>query len=117
MNYSKLSLGNPIWNTGAARRSRLLRRGCPRDACAVRADAKLGSSTTDRFWEIAERLELSNFLGNFTGILETFLFRLLGEERNLLGPVGARRGEASGTYSMHPSSTTSENCNPGLDAV
>ena len=62
-------------------------------------------------------LEISNFRGNFTGLRAIFLFRLLGEERTLLGPGGSKASEATGTYAMRPSSTTSEIRTPGFDAV
>ena len=42
------------------------------------------------------------------GLREIFLFRLLGEERILLGPGGRRAGQTIGAYSTRPSSTTSE---------
>ena len=70
----------------------------PREAGAAKADAKLGSSTKDRFWGLAEGLENSNLRGNFTELRQIFVFRLLGGERILLGPGGARAGAATGTY-------------------
>ena len=76
--------GKPIWNTGAARRSRPLRRDFPREAGAAKADAKLGSPTKERFGGLAEGLETSNLRGNFTGLREIFLFRLLEGARILL---------------------------------
>ena len=101
-----MSLRKALLEYRAARRSRPLQRDFPREACAVRADGKLGSSTKHRFWEIAG-LEISKCRGNFTGRREIFLFRLLGDERVLLGS-GPRAGKATGTYSTRPSSTTSE---------
>ena len=40
-----------------------------------------------------------------------------GGGKNLAGPGRPGAGEATGTYSTHPSSTTSENGNPGFDVV
>ena len=90
-----------------------------REACAAncKADAKLGSSTKDCPWGLAGGLETSNLRGNFTGLREIFLFRLLGEERILLGPGGPRTGEVTDTYSTSHSSTTSEILTPSLVAV
>ena len=109
--------GKPNWNTGAARRSRPLRRDFPREAGADTADAKLESSTRERLGGLAGGLETSDLRGNFTGLRMTFLFRLLEEERILLGPGGPRSGAATGTYSTRPSSTTSDILTPGLEAV
>ena len=109
--------GKPIWNTAAAQRSLPLQRDFPREAGAAEADAKLGSYIKDRLWRIAGGLETSNLRGNFTGYREIFLFRLLGEERILLGPGGQKEGTPTGTYSTRPSSTTSQNLTPSLNAV
>ena len=109
--------GNPIWKTGAARRSRPLRGDFSREAGAAKADAKLGSATKERLGGLAGGLETSNLRGNFTGLRVFFLFRLLEEELILLGPGGPRAGGATGTYSTRPSSTTSDILTPGLDAV
>ena len=46
-----------------------------------------------------------------------FVFRLLGEERILLGPRGPRAGEATCTYPTRPSCTTSGIRTPRLDAA
>ena len=62
-------------------------------------------------------MEISKFRGNFMGLREIFLFPLLGEERILRGPGRLSAGEATGTYSTRPSSTTSEIPTPGLHAV
>ena len=85
--------GKPIWNTGAARRSRPLRRDFPPETCAAKADAKLGSSTKNRLWGLAGGLEISNLRSNFTGPREIFLFRLLGEDRSLLGSGSQEQGK------------------------
>ena len=53
----------------------------PREACAVRADAKLEPSNKYRFGEIAEEMEISNFPGHFKGFQEIFIFCLLGENQ------------------------------------
>ena len=78
---------------------------------------KLESSTKDHLGGLAGGLESSNLRGTFTGLREFFLFRLLEEERILLGPGGPRAGAATGTYSTRPSSTTSDILTSGLDAV
>ena len=65
----------------------------------------------------ARGLENTTFRGTFMGHWEILHFFLLGEERYLLAPGGQRAGEASATYSTHPSSTTSETRTPDLDAV
>ena len=109
--------GKPIWNTGAARRSRLLRRDFPREVDAAKADAKFGSSTKDRLGGLAGGLDTSTLRGNFTGLRVIFLFFLLEGERILLGPGKRRAGGPTGTYSTRPSSTTSDILTPGLDAV
>ena len=109
--------GKPIWNTGAARRSRPLRRDFPREVDAAKADAKLGSSTKERLGGLAGGLETSNRPGNFNGLRVTFLFRLPEGDWIRLGPGRPRAGGASGTYSTRPSSTTSDILTPGLDAV
>ena len=109
--------GKPIWNAGAARRSLPLRRDFVREAGADKADAKLGSSTKECLGGLAGGLETSNLRVNFTGLRVTFLFRLLEEERILLGPGGPKSGAATGTYSTRPSSTTSDILIPGLEAV
>ena len=75
------------------RRSRPLPREFPRECCAGKTDAKLGSSTRDRLWGPAGGLEISNLRGNFTGLREILLFRLLGEERILLGPGDQEQGK------------------------
>ena len=109
--------GKPTWKTGAARRSRPLRRDFPRDAGASKAGAKLGPSTKDRLWGLAGGLRTSNLRRKFTGLREIFLFHLLNEERILLGPGRPRTGAASGTYSTRLSSTTSVVLTHGLDPV
>ena len=109
--------GKPIWNTGAARRSRQFRRYFPREVHAAKADAKLGSSTKDRLGGLARGLDTSNLRGNFTGLRVIFLFPLLEGERTLLGLGEPRAGGPTGTYSTRPSSTTSDILTPGLDAV
>ena len=109
--------GKPIWNIGAARRSRPLRRDFPREVDAAKADAKLGSSTKERLGGLAGGLDTSNLRGNFTGLRVIFLFHLLEGERILLGPGEPRAGGPTGTYSTRPSSTTSDILTPGLDAV
>ena len=68
---SKLSPIERPPGIGAACRSHPLRRDFPREACPLRADAKLVSSRKDCCWEVAGRLEISNFRG-------IFRFRLLG---------------------------------------
>ena len=55
----ELSLGRPIWKTGAERRSRPLRRDFPRETSAVIVDAKLGSSTKERSWGVTAELTIS----------------------------------------------------------
>ena len=92
-------------------------RDFPREAGAAKANAKLGSSTKDQLWGLAGGLETSNLRGNVNWLRVIFLFRLLEDERILLGPGGPRAGPASGTYSTRPSSTTSDIFTPGLDAV
>ena len=109
--------GKPIWDTGAARRSRPLRRDFPREVDAAKADAKLGSSTKDRLGGLAGGLDTSNLRGNFTGLGVIFFFLLLEGERILLGPGERRAGGPTGTYSTRPSSTTSDILTPGLEAV
>ena len=109
--------GKPIWSSGPSKRSRSLRRNFPREASAVRADAKLESSTKNCFWDVAGGLEISKIQHNFNGLREIFFFCLQGDERILLGPGGPKAGEATGTYSTRPSSTTSEKFTPVLDAV
>ena len=89
----------------------------PREACSVRADAKREPSNKDRFREIAEVLEISNFPGHFKGLQEIFSFCLLGEELISLGPGGPRTGEENGTYSTSLFSMTCEIHISGLDAV
>ena len=73
-----------------------LRRDFPREAGAAKADAKLGSSAKERPWGLAGGVETSNLRGNVTGLRQIFLFRLLKEERILLGPGGPRTGAATG---------------------
>ena len=94
-----------------------LQRDSPREACAIKTDAKLVSNIKDRFWEVAGELEMSEFRGNFTGLREIFLFCLLGEEIILVGPGGPRAGEATSPYSTPLCFTTSEFRTSGLDAV
>ena len=107
--------GKPIWNTGAARRLRPLRRDFPRGDDAAKAEAKLGSSITDRLGGLTGGLDTSNLRGNFTGLRVIFLFLLLEGELILLGPGEPRTGGQTGTYSTRPSSTTSDILTPGLD--
>ena len=49
----------------------------PREACAVRADAKPLSSTKDRICGVTGGLAISTFRGNFTGFREICLYPLL----------------------------------------
>ena len=107
--------GKPIWNTGAARRLRPLRRDFPREDGTAKAEAKLGSSTKDRLGGLTGGLDTSNLRGNFTGLRVIFLFLLLEGELILLGPGEPRTGGQTGTYSTRPSSTTSNILTPGLD--
>ena len=107
--------GKPIWNTGAARRLRPLRRDFMRGDDAAKAEAKLGSSTKDRLGGLTGGLDTSNLRGNFTGLRVIFLFLLLEGELILLGPGEPRTGGQTGTYSTRPSSTTSDILTPGLD--
>ena len=57
------------------------------------------------------------FLRQSYGAPRFLFFRLLGEERILLGSGGPRTSEVTDTYSTRPSSSTCEKRTPGLDAV
>ena len=107
--------GKPIWNTGAARRLRPLRRDFPWEDGTAKAEAKLGSSTKDRLGGLTGGLDTSNLRCNFTGLRVIFLFLLLEGELILLGPGEPRTGGQTCTYSTRPSSTTSNILTPGLD--
>ena len=84
-------------------RSRPLFRDYPRGDWNAKAEAKVGSSTTARFRELAEGLENSNWRGNLIGHSDTFFFFL---ERKDVGwdlqPYGMEQQRARNQHAPLP---------------